>query len=682
MSPDTPSSSVRSSRKQRILSCVLCQQRKVKSTAVQRPRRRRFPESELLDRLHKYEDLLRQNNIAFEPLPKSSRREKDSPHAESQDSDDELPEATEPRSSTPSNTVKSEKNFEAKNIWHAMSQGFRDPNNDSDSSDDDIRETVVRHAWDSSVGADDHLLFGSRRATVDLSSLHPNPAQIFRLWQVYLDNVNPLLKVTHTPSLQARIVEATNDITNIDPILEALMFSIYCMSTVSLVAEDRQTLFGSSEDVLMQYQFGCQQALLNCGFLRSSERDCLTALYLYLVSVRPNTAPHSLNSMLGVAIRIASRMGYHNEAALAKCSTFEAEMRRRLWWSLALFDSRVSEIATSKTSKLDPTWDCKIPLNVNDSDLRQEMRSPPTIQEQCTESVVAVVRSELGDFVRHSMFHLDFSNPALKPLARHRSTTEGSEVVELEKLMENQYLRSCDEENPVHFLAIWTTRAYIAKCHLVEHHSRHSNSTTRRTEAQLDTATSHALRMLKCDTILRISPLTRGFRWFNIYHFPFPAYIQILQDLKRRPTSKQAQEAWEVMSENYDAWFTCQLNDDNPFFQMLAKVVLHAWQASEAASKKFGEILTPPRIVLGVKQSMTQMTLEEQILNTEQMEFDISGLESEDFSLPIPLDFAEQNLPYGMGMPYDYTSLGLEPNSSMPLQLPVTAPLSMLGWTT
>lgn len=135
--------------------------------------------------------------------------------------------------------------------------------------------------------ADDHLLFGSRRTNVDLSSLHPNPAQIFKLWQIYLDNVNPLFKVTHTPSLQARIAEAASDTANINPTLEALMFSIYCMSTVSLIAEERQTFFGAptNEDSLMQYQFGCQQALLNCSFLRSTERDCLTALYLYLVNL-------------------------------------------------------------------------------------------------------------------------------------------------------------------------------------------------------------------------------------------------------------------------------------------------------------------------------------------------------------------------------------------------------------
>lgn len=75
------------SKPQRVLACVLCQQRKIKcnrkipcvncvracaqcvpATLAPRQRRRRFPERELLERLRHYEGLLRQNNIKFEPL--------------------------------------------------------------------------------------------------------------------------------------------------------------------------------------------------------------------------------------------------------------------------------------------------------------------------------------------------------------------------------------------------------------------------------------------------------------------------------------------------------------------------------------------------------------------------------------------------------------------------------------
>lgn len=148
-----------------------------------------------------------------------------------------------------------------------------------------MREVVFK-AWDQLFEHNDHLLFGSRKTAVDISTLHPEPVQIFRLWQLYLDNVNPLLMVIHTPSMQGCIIEAAGNVLNIMPSLEALMFSIYCMSICSLAADDCQAMFGSSKaDLLTRYQFGCQQALLNCGFLRCDDRDCLTALYLYLVSL-------------------------------------------------------------------------------------------------------------------------------------------------------------------------------------------------------------------------------------------------------------------------------------------------------------------------------------------------------------------------------------------------------------
>ena len=144
--------------------------------------------------------------------------------------------------------------------------------------------------------SNDHLLFGLPVENIDLSASHPTQVQIFRLWQIYLDNVNPLLKVTHTPTLQTRIIDAASDIANVDPTLEALMFSIYCVSILSLTEDQCITLFGSpKKDLLTAYQSACQQALRSCGILRSSNRECLTALYLYLVGVSKTFYLHSLN---------------------------------------------------------------------------------------------------------------------------------------------------------------------------------------------------------------------------------------------------------------------------------------------------------------------------------------------------------------------------------------------------
>lgn len=78
-------------KQQRVLACISCQQRKIKcdrhfpcahclrggiacvpASLVPRQRRRRFPERDLLQRLRHYEDLLRQNNVDFQPLHPTS----------------------------------------------------------------------------------------------------------------------------------------------------------------------------------------------------------------------------------------------------------------------------------------------------------------------------------------------------------------------------------------------------------------------------------------------------------------------------------------------------------------------------------------------------------------------------------------------------------------------------------
>jgi hypothetical protein len=325
--------------------------------------------------------------------------------------------------------------------------------------------------------------------------------------------------------------------------------------------------------------------------------------------------------MLGVAIRIAERMGINSESELAKCTAFEAEMRRRLWWSLVLFDTRIGEMADYKTTRLAPTWDCRTPLNVNDSDLRPEMKEPPQVLGKSSEALFAVVRSEIGDFVRNSMFYIDFTAPALKPIAKdvqNGPIPEGGELVILEKMIEDKHLKACDLENPLHFLTTWTARGFIAKYRLLEHYSNCSDSSVPLTEAQHDTAISYALSMLECDTKLVTSPLTKGFLWLVNFYFPFPAYIHIVQDLRRGPISRHAEQAWAVMSDNCEAHFGFQYRDDSPFFKLFAKMGLQAREACELAFKQLGKPLTPSIFVSSIRDNLAQTAKSEQNDNTEQ----------------------------------------------------------------
>jgi hypothetical protein len=324
---------VKCDRKFPCMNCVKAKTQCVPSTQLTRRRRRRIPEQELLDRLRRYEGLLGKNNIQFEPIdecgedwsyrntscesPESafdvSSRKLAAGHGEQlRGQENRVNEAVyETKYDFLFRLLKSSLTMVQKLLGRYESKGkvsprihlasisnakqpknVKDSNNASElefedhASFEQMPESVVTKAWEHMRESDDLLLFGPRRIDHALSALHPPHAHIFKLWQIYLDNVNPLLKVTHTPTLQARIIDIVGNLDNIETALEALMFSIYCIAIMSLDDHECVGVFGSSKkELLKAYQFACQQALLRCNFLRSSNRDCLTALLLYVVGL-------------------------------------------------------------------------------------------------------------------------------------------------------------------------------------------------------------------------------------------------------------------------------------------------------------------------------------------------------------------------------------------------------------
>lgn len=294
--------------------------------------------------------------------------------------------------------------------------------------------------------------------------------------------------------------------------------------------------------------------------------------------------------MFAIAFRIANRLNIDSEAANAKHGVFEAEMRRRLWWAMVVYDSRISELSDYKTTQLVPTWDCKIPVNVNDFDLRPEMTTRPADQDASTEALFAVVRAAIGNCIRYNALHLDFVNPLLKHIAKATqpaSDPNDTNLNTLETTISTHYLKHCTLENPLHYTTTWWARLYLAKYRFLLHCSQHAHSSTPPPPSQRDAFLAHALQMLDSDTALLASPLTKPFRWLLAFHFPFPAYIRIVQDLRARPVGAHADRAWEAMNRNYAVRFAAAESSANALFQLFAATVMQAWTARRAAL--FGE---------------------------------------------------------------------------------------------
>lgn len=293
-----------------------------------------------------------------------------------------------------------------------------------------------------------------------------------------------------------------------------------------------------------------------------------------------------------MVIRNAQRIGLHEEATNTKFTVLEAEMRRRLWWSLVVVDHRICELVEYKTSTLTPLWDCRLPLNVNDCELRPQMKSLPVGHERPTEALFPFVWSELADALRHSSFHLKFINPALNTLRRPTTATSEEAQIDVYKVVIEKHLSFCEPDDSLSFMTIWMVRGHFARHRLLAYYAKHSEESVQQTDSQQRRASlSHALAMLECDTKLRTSPLTKRYLWYINFHVPAIAYFHIINHMKKDLNEgAMAEEAWKVMRDNWNARAAnramLRKRNEQMTFEGFVESVKKGWEAFGAAMRR------------------------------------------------------------------------------------------------
>lgn len=171
-------------------------------------------------------------------------------------------------------------------IWTSLRSEFRnlqeilDDTSDEDSSNGDTGMSPDAFSQDVSK-----LMFGSPVSSIGLRPLHPRPVEAFKLWQAYLDNVNPLIKLFHAPTVQQIISEANGNLDEMPRSVEALLLAIYCIAVESLSDGECTAITGEPKIMARQrFRTGAQQALINASFLKTSDLMVLQALTLFVVS--------------------------------------------------------------------------------------------------------------------------------------------------------------------------------------------------------------------------------------------------------------------------------------------------------------------------------------------------------------------------------------------------------------
>jgi len=292
------------------------------------------------------------------------------------------------------------------NLWVTLNDELRDPRSIMQDQPREEEESEGDGGGSPGVPDASHFVFGvGPLGTKDLIELYPPPQQAFYLWRMFLENVNPLCMIVHAPSFRPIVDKASEDIHKISRNHLALLCSIHTFAMTSMSDEDcRRRLGGSRIHLLKRYRSVTQHALINAGFLRSTDVTVLQAFVLFLLLMRQVFDAQTLWTLSGVAFRIAQRIGLHRDGADIGLSPFEVEMRRRLWRQMLILDHTSAELAGSSASVSVMTnlWDTKLPTNCNDSDLDPDMKEPPVDRIGATDMIFCMLRYQFGSFFRPS----------------------------------------------------------------------------------------------------------------------------------------------------------------------------------------------------------------------------------------------------------------------------------------
>ncbi|KAI0144374.1 fungal-specific transcription factor domain-containing protein [Xylariaceae sp. FL1272] len=239
-------------------------------------------------------------------------------------------------------------------------------------------------------------------ASYPTAHLWPASAQVFRLWHIYLERVNPFSKVIHVPSLQPFVVEACVAMENIPQNIRGLLFAIFLMAVIAMREEETQEYLGMPRDqAFARFSSGTRRTLRNQDFFCKNDLVILQTLAVYTMSLydQPRSQRSAAWILSGVALRIGQRMGLHQDGERLGLSPFETEMQRRLWWQLVLQDAHFALGAGLGHSLLPRDSHTLGPLNLNDADIYPAATEPFVDRDGPTEMVLCRVMYKTACFM-------------------------------------------------------------------------------------------------------------------------------------------------------------------------------------------------------------------------------------------------------------------------------------------
>lgn len=205
---------------------------------------------------------------------------------------------------------------------------------------------------------------------LDLASLVYND-QNLSLIEVFFDQRWPHLPLIHKPTFMRECFLPFSRGEKVSGLTRFRVLMVLAIASLERSKSDREALLPH------RHYFDLAVRDLN-NVMRASDLECIQCLLLLCMYGR--TEPQAVNMWYttGLALRIATGMDLHRAESIRRMSLLEAEMCKRLFWSIYAMDRSMSIYLGRPLGVQDADITLPFPLQLTDQDL--EMHTSETVQ--------------------------------------------------------------------------------------------------------------------------------------------------------------------------------------------------------------------------------------------------------------------------------------------------------------
>ncbi|KAJ5721454.1 uncharacterized protein N7483_009388 [Penicillium malachiteum] len=418
------------------------------------------------------------------------------------------------------------------------------------------------HSIHDTLQRGDQFLFGFSSQALSLEAFHPSVPQCQKLWNIYQENVAPVLMIFHKPTLLKLIYKSAANTSSLDHASEAIAFAVY-FAAVNSMSEKQcsETMSHDHSSLREYYKFATRQALARAGFLRSRSLEVLQASVLFLTCLRSREDADFVLTMVAAIHRMAQAMGLNREKTFGGLSPFEIEMRRRLWWHVYLLDSQSSELHSINTQIIEGEFDTEKPLNIDDSDISSDSTEIPHSRVGFTGMTFCLLRIEMIVHYRRSALvgyrKIDNSDTRRNPDFIDKRLQE---LEELHCYLQDHYLRFCDLSIPIQWVTATIIRLALARLWLTANFSNEPATDlvlsieVVQKDLDRDQLFATALEVVEFAHLLETDSQTMKWSWFFEGYPQWLAAAIVLLELCSRQRTAETDRAWHVVQTAVENW--------------------------------------------------------------------------------------------------------------------------------